>query len=152
LRYPKPKPEIASQHDGGEYNDIEQEGPSESAIPEVHVDPPADDDGIQEFAQHEHGVIQEQRQPSDGLFLPPLSKFRSGLSLNTDTSTIIGDVSQIGSGRDEPPADVERGASGSKPWFVLPLNAVLGSASIGLLGFLNTSHGGAQTASNVKLM
>ncbi|EKM49844.1 uncharacterized protein PHACADRAFT_214364 [Phanerochaete carnosa HHB-10118-sp] len=49
-----------------------------------------------------------------------------------------------------PPApgdDLEDGAQ-KKPWFVLPLNAVLGSAAVGLLAFLNVTGPGAQTAFN----
>ena len=46
-----------------------------------------------------------------------------------------------------PEEDVEQ-ARPKMPWFVLPLNAVLGTASIGLFAFLNSIPGtGAQTVS-----
>lgn len=54
-----------------------------------------------------------------------------------------------------PELDVEQGGDGGytkQPWFVLPLYAVLGSASVGLLSFLGTISGqGAQVVSCLVL-
>ena len=121
-------------------------------IPEVCVEAPDDDDGV-EFNPYEHGVTHEQRAPSDSLTLPvpQLHHSRSASSAITEASTFV----EMGSSaecspnesKDEPPSDVEKGETTSEPWFVLPMNAVLGSASIGLLAFLNTGKGGAQTVS-----
>lgn len=47
-----------------------------------------------------------------------------------------------------PPEEDPEPVTPRKPWFVLPLNAVLGSAAVGLLAFLNVTGTGAQTAFN----
>lgn len=52
------------------------------------------------------------------------------------------------------PEDVERAArKPNQPWFVLPLFAVIGSASVGLLSFLSTlNDGGAQAVRTPDLL
>ena len=126
------------EHDGGDE-------PHELISPQVRISfaEASDDEDFPkegEPKKSEHG----QLSPEISVTVTPASASTSAEYLSTPQLT---DPEPADTAADND--DVEQGASikEKRPWFVLPLYAVLGSASVGFLAFLNTSGAGAQAVS-----
>lgn len=153
VRYPRDPhaaPAEPAQSDVGSDSESD-EADAQSDVPVVRVEGP--EDGEPEDDEL-HGVLKSP----DFLSTHTVHVSVIPVSASTSTSTIASTSAaawpaptEDGLTREPAPeapptpleGDVEQ-ATPRKPWFVLPLNAVLGSAAVGLLAFLNVTGPGAQ--------
>lgn len=149
IRYPsKPQQKVVQSHsdedsgasDGG-YGD---DGDDECIDINVRARPgtPVEVSDDEYFGKDEHPKPDRQHlSPGITVTVTPASASTSMEDLSPDAPLADGPRDDAGSDAND---DVEQGSTPKekRPWFVLPLFAVLGSASVGGIAFLNISKAG----------
>ncbi|KIP02974.1 hypothetical protein PHLGIDRAFT_130425 [Phlebiopsis gigantea 11061_1 CR5-6] len=147
FRYPsRPPQDPAAPSDASENDDVLD-------IPDLRIQVvEADNDEDSEPRDEEDKAQSGQEKPDEALGVSvEIRPASEGSSSVEDVSTAVptpAEPTHEHEHETRTEGDVEGGPRERKPWFVLPLFAVLGSASMGLLAFLNSSGSGAEVAFN----
>ncbi|GJE92572.1 amino acid permease-domain-containing protein [Phanerochaete sordida] len=147
-RVPQAPPEAEPSESGSDAED--EHGGAAEDVPEVHVDGPDDAAWTPEELYGPLKSPQLLSTQAVHVSVYPVSGSTSTLASGSATAL---PATEDGVRQPTPcppptPPEEDPADARAKPWFVLPLNAVLGSAAVGLLAFLNITGVGAQTAFN----
>ena len=136
--------------------DSVDEGDDVLDISDVHIEvfPADDDDGNGSCDENEKARRMEGKSDDALGVRVEVRPASEGSGSVEDVSTVVPTPAEPEPGQEQEQehehssdGDIEGGPREKKPWFVLPLFAVLGSASVGLLAFLNSSGAGAEAVS-----